>query len=423
MNRIEIIDRICGSGKTHAIIDWMKRNPIQRYLYVSPMLTEVEERIPSQAEWLNFKFPEVSGEYATKGDSLMALLREGHNIAFTHSLYLSFTRQHINTIREMGYILVVDEEVNLIQPLDSEYTSEDIRYLHKDGKLAIDKDKFGQLKWTWADYGSNARYSKLKNLCDLGMIYCVESPIDGELANLVIQLPVELVTASSRCIAISYLFKGSVMESFLKMRGIEVVDFDHEAGGVSFRYSNEEVIEKLKGLITFIETPSTKKIGRKSLSYTWYAKEMKQEDADELAAAIRSVAQKVGAISDDVMYTMPKNRAFPERKNAIVVKPKSLPADRCYVYCSARATNDFAHKHTLIHALYRHPNVTIASYLKHYGYPVDIDQFALAEMIQWIFRSRLRNQEPINLCLLSHRMRVLFNGWLESALRLRPDAK
>jgi len=32
MNRIEIIDRICGSGKTHAIVDWMKRNPLQRYL-------------------------------------------------------------------------------------------------------------------------------------------------------------------------------------------------------------------------------------------------------------------------------------------------------------------------------------------------------------------------------------------------------
>jgi len=35
-------------------------------------------------------------------------------------------------------------------------------------------------------------------------------------------------------------------------------------------------------------------------------------------------------------------------------------------------------------------------------------------MVQWVFRSRIRNGEPVDLCILSKRMKQLFIEWLES---------
>jgi len=46
------------------------------------------------------------------------------------------------------------------------------------------------------------------------------------------------------------------------------------------------------------------------------------------------------------------------------------------------------------------------------GYPIEEGRFALAEMLQWIWRSRIRKGEPIKLAILPKRMRMLFKDWL-----------
>ena len=43
----------------------------------------------------------------------------------------------------------------------------------------------------------------------------------------------------------------------------------------------------------------------------------------------------------------------------------------------------------------------------------DKDLWALSNMIQFVFRSRLRKVEPINLYVPSSRMREVFKRWLE----------
>ena len=45
----------------------------------------------------------------------------------------------------------------------------------------------------------------------------------------------------------------------------------------------------------------------------------------------------------------------------------------------------------------------------------DKDLWALSTMLQFIFRSRLRKGEPINLYIPSKRMRELFLKWLNGA--------
>lgn len=424
--KVEILDALCGTGKTHEIIEWMHRNPTNKYLYVSPLLSEVEDRIVPKCESLGFKSP-CSSDQHTKAEHLLDLLREGHNIAFTHNLYTRLTPEHMDLIEAHGYVLIIDEEVTMIEPLESSgagdggYTNNDLKYLYNDGKLKVDSEDFGRLVWNWEDYGDKAKYSRLKAMCDLGMVYCADFRKDrktgdhiDEIHSLVTQLPIKLLECCSRVILISYLFEGSIMDAFLKLKGVSVVPLDKEAEDIKLRFSNDEVRRDIRQLINFVETPSTQKVGRLRLTYTWYANEFSEDNAKMISSAIRSVGRDTDAKADDMMWTAPKDRAFGHKRNRHYIKPKGYPASKCYVYCSARATNNYEDKHTLVHALYRHPNLTVEKYLEHYGVQIDTDNFALAEMIQWIWRSRIRHRKPIHLCILSKRMDILFKHWLSS---------
>ena len=46
------------------------------------------------------------------------------------------------------------------------------------------------------------------------------------------------------------------------------------------------------------------------------------------------------------------------------------------------------------------------------GFPVNEDVFALSEMVQWIWRSAIREGNPINIYVPSARMRDLLTRWM-----------
>ena len=56
--------------------------------------------------------------------------------------------------------------------------------------------------------------------------------------------------------------------------------------------------------------------------------------------------------------------------------------------------------------------VSVESYLQDYGYPISREVFALSEMLQWVWRSRIRKGEKIVLAIASKRMYSLFIDWL-----------
>lgn len=66
----------------------------------------------------------------------------------------------------------------------------------------------------------------------------------------------------------------------------------------------------------------------------------------------------------------------------------------------------------LVHCYNRYPHLVTTAFLQDCGYPVDADKFAMSEMLQWIWRSRIRKGEPIKIAILSKRMRALFINWL-----------
>jgi len=82
---------------------------------------------------------------------------------------------------------------------------------------------------------------------------------------------------------------------------------------------------------------------------------------------------------------------------------------------TTRGTNDYMQCSHLIYLYDQNINFIVARWLGDSSKAFN-DAYALTELIQWVWRSRVRKGEPITLYLPSPRMRRLFEEWLKDHL-------
>ena len=420
-NKVEILDSIMGSNKTNRVLGWIDSNPNERYLYISPLLSEVDNtsRLATNLKHVSFEFPSTD-EYDTKTDDLLSKLEVGANISCTHSLYLSMTEKHLDLIEKFEYIVIIDEEVGVIDAF-KKYSTDDLAYLNSNGDIEI-SDEDGMISWVGAELGKKAKYKQFYNLCKAKAVYATKRSD----TMLVTQMPVELFTRAKRVIIMTYMFNGNVLDNFLKLKKVEVVPFTE----VQPTQIDKQEIRELIDL-----KPLDRKLLKLSMSVYGYDK-MDKKGFDLISNYIRSTGLSVGAKAVDTMYTLPKAVSSVEVKSGkrvaprgyltyktevldedgvVVLDGKGKPKTEdnyCWLHSGCRATNKYAYKWYLVHCYDRHPNLSVETYLKEYGCPVDKNVFALSEMLQWIWRSRIRKGETIVLAIASQRMHNLFLDWL-----------
>ena len=420
-NKVEILDSIMGSNKTNRVLDWIDSNPNERYLYISPLLSEVDNtsRLATNLKHVSFEFPSTD-ECDTKTDDLLSKLEVGANISCTHSLYLSMTEKHLDLIEKFEYIVIIDEEVGVIDAF-KKYSTDDLAYLNSNGDIEI-SDEDGMISWVGAELGKKAKYKQFYNLCKAKAVYATKRSD----TMLVTQMPVELFTRAKRVIIMTYMFNGNVLDNFLKLKKVEVVPFTE----VQPTQIDKQEIRELIDL-----KPLDRKLLKLSMSVYGYNK-MDKKGFDLISNYIRSTGLSVGAKAIDTMYTLPKavspvevksgKRVAPrgyltyktevlDEDGVVVLDGKGKPKtedNNCWLHSGCRATNKYAYKWYLVHCYDRHPNLSVETYLKEYGCPVDKNVFALSEMLQWIWRSRIRKGEVIVLAIPNTRMHNLFLDWL-----------
>ena len=420
-NKVEILDSIMGSNKTNRVLDWIDSNPNERYLYISPLLSEVDNtsRLATNLKHVSFEFPSTD-EYDTKTDDLLSKLEVGANISCTHSLYLSMTEKHLDLIEKFEYIVIIDEEVGVIDAFKT-YSTDDLAYLNSNGDIEI-SDEDGMISWVGAELGKKAKYKQFYNLCKAKAVYATKRSD----TMLVTQMPVELFTRAKRVIIMTYMFNGNVLDNFLKLKKVEVVPFTE----VQPTQIDKQEIRELIDL-----KPLDRKLLKLSMSVYGYDK-MDKKGFDLISNYIRSTGLSVGAKAIDTMYTLPKavspvevksgKRVAPrgyltyktevlDEDGVVVLDGKGKPKTEdnyCWLHSGCRATNKYAYKWYLVHCYDRHPNLSVETYLKEYGCPVDKNVFALSEMLQWIWRSRIRKGEGIVIAIPNTRMHNLFLDWL-----------
>lgn len=400
---ISILDACMGSGKTTYMLKWMESectdNSLTKILFASPLLSEVgnpegsteEERIgriglacPS----CNFKAPTPQ---PTKRDHLKQLLSAGENIAITHALLSDIDKDAIELIREQGYIVIIDETLEAVDGYRGLSNGDTLVLEHQ-----IEVQDDCRVKWI-GDTGH--RYDDVQRLCEENRLYHFHGQYFMSEVNP------DLLFAAKRVVVMTYLFRSSVMELWMKANGLSYWYMDNAALGLRPEY--ELKVEAAK-LIEFIEGTAKNhietKFSRKSLTYTGY-KNMGVDDLRAMSEQLKNLTHRGPhkTPARDVMWTCPKD-------NRTSISGKGFA--KGWVHCNARATNAYAHKSTLMYLLDRRMHPNLSTFFTNKGIDVDQEAYALSELIQWVWRSRIRNGKPIKLFIPNPRMKALIKDWL-----------
>lgn len=402
-NKVKLVDYMMGAGKSTGILDWMDANPQNSYIFVSPLLSEVEEngRVHEHLKNVTLEIP--SDEDGTKSKSLLRMLEKGDSIACTHSLYLSMNERHFRELEARGYIVILDEEVNVIDGFNK-YSKSDLQWLLEKGDISV-RDEDGMVEWISPrdKIDTKHKYYNFLQYCDAKALYSTKRSD----VMMVSQLPIKLFEVAKEVIILTYMFKGNVLDSFLKLKGFEVESFD------GFECSNPSK-ESIRKLLTVV--PPNKKIVGYSMSSTWWS-EANANQINDVANYIRSTARTNGMTADDVLWTIPKARAVKQKgQKRNLMKPMSYTRDSakntCFLSAQTRATNVYHEKRAMFHCYNRRPLVPVSSYLQDYNCNIDFKVFATSEMVQWLWRGCIRKGEPMLVGIGCERMYNYFCDWL-----------
>lgn len=404
-NVVEVLDSMMGTSKSTNVLKWIDDNPQGSYIFVSPLLSEVDEggRIHKALNKVVFEVP-VS-DVGNKSTHFLELLEDGENIACTHSLYLCMTDRHFEAMEKHNYTVIIDEEIDIIGNFDK-YSSADLEWLIVNNEVEISPTD-GMVSWV-GDRSliiPSHKYYTLLNYCDSKSLYSSTR----SKTMMVTQLPVKLFECAKRVIILTYMFEGNVLDSFLKLKGFEVKKF------TEVELVNKSK-ESVKELITLI--PPDKNLYNYSLSTSWYKNRATAKEISDVNNYIRRICRGSGFTAREVAWCVPKERAVKSYNVTNIVKPVGFTYDdegkHCHLSATIRATNSYSHKKVMVHCYDRHPHVSVAAYLNDYGCGIDKDVFALSELLQWSWRGCIRNDEPMTLAIGSKRMYNLFKDWLEN---------
>lgn len=416
-----------GSGKTSAMLKYALDNPEKHFLYVTPYLNEIQ-RVRTQSHYI-FKEPQNRGE--GKLAALHALLSEGKNVATTHALFLLATSETIQLIREYEYTLILDETLDIfreynevVSSLDGKVVNKsDVLWLRNEGYLCVSEDY--SLTWN-GGYVDGFHFSEVKRLAENGNLKCIDNMLYWAY-------PVEVLGAFNEIYILTYMFEGSMFSSYLNMHGLEYEKLSAGKGengqycicdyaeDLSQRAEIRRLIDVYEG--NYNELGSTPY----AFSVNWLLKR-KQEEVNSISNVMVNYKRSQKAHARNLMWTTTKNSDFYQKlevrgfkytrqltKAEREMDEACLRHLRCFVPCTTRATNDYADRTVLIYLLNRYMKPEIEKYFLGHGVPIDKEKFALSEMLQWIWRSAIRNGEPIKVFIPSSRMRNLLLDWLNAA--------
>ena len=411
---IEILDCCCGSGKTTKLIDDIsKLNNDTKVIYVTPLLSEcyrVSGAYPKETEDGDvdysqpeiqefggyiydtshklyskfFQHPTASNKDGSKLTGLTSLLEQGHNITTTHALFRSLTKEHLDLIKSQNYLLVIDEVLSVY----TEYLElkNELPKLLENKIMFLDTDGV-TLRWNRTLCCDLERYETEINLCDSGSLLLLDNKV------LLWEMSPEILSCFKQIKMATYLFDGSYMCGFLKYHG--------------FTYTTETFGKKgkdFKSLIQIVNDDKLNKIGDRITALSSSSQVNNRTYNEQLKKNLVNLFNHKHKVPKEERLWCCYKGAF----NSI----KGFGYTKNFLAVGTKATNNYAHTSVVAFTVNLFANPIIARHLQTKGITIDENKLALGEMIQWLYRSRIRKNESIVAYIPSRRMRELLIDWL-----------
>lgn len=405
---VKICNAIMGSGKTSATIAYINAHPEKRFLYITPYLPEAK-RIREGCPRARFVEPsDQIPEYGlSKSVHSLALIEEGRNIASTHQAMMYYTPETYKRLKEMGYCVIIDEEVNVLQEAP-EVTYNDVKIAESAGYVY--QSAPNEFRLTGRPY-EGGRFTHMFRLMASRPLMYVGNNTTYKKKLWYWIFSTEMFQQLDDITVLTYLFDGSEMQAFMRIHGIE-----HELIGVrrtssgDYEFTNDlnyrpEYTKNLANMIHIEESEKLNSVGddRNALSKGWY--DNHPDEVEQLRKNIYNFFRnKIKCSVKDRMCGTFKDHWGKIRDKGYY---------KSNVVFTKRSSNEFRDRSVLVYPVNIFANGNIVSYYSQRGERFDNDHYALSIMIQWIWRSAIRDGKEIWLYVPSKRMRTLLINWIE----------
>lgn len=398
---VYIIDEMMGRGKTSAAINFVNRSdPEERFLFIVPYLTE-GDRIASSCAARNFKQPLKEGG---KLNNIKVLFRERHNIVATHVLFQMLDREALDLIQEQRYTLIMDEVADVASQIEiTQYDMDNI--LSNYGHIGEDKRLF------WDDPYAGV-FDTYREIIESRQAYAYNDYYWIHLC------PIELFLAFDDIYVMTYMFEDQMHRCYFDLNGIAYERL-YISGNSPETYSFSDQPHPpdpvdYRSLIKIERNEKLNRIGDgyHDLSKSWYRRNTGKTDMvllkNNTLNFFRNYARTPASLN---LWT-----TYGEDEQLHVDWFKILSGGgyaRSGLACNTKGTNDYRERTSLAYLVNRFPQTNLYNFLTSAGIELNRDRYALSEMIQWIWRSAIRDDKEIYLYIPSRRMRELLDGWLE----------
>lgn len=444
MKKITVIDAPCGAGKTSWSIQMINSMPEENFVFCTPYLDEIS-RIQESCRMANgqLRFREPLVFNGPKIDDFNNLLSNCSDIAVTHCTFLNATEETLDYIREGNYYLIVDEVLDVLIDFNHAQSVEndvrqsvnkaDVTALISQNLISVGRNY--KVTWTGGDYEPEYKYYEVARYAKMGRLYCVRNQL------MMLVFPPEVFQCFKKVYVLTYMFDGSVLKHYFDYFGIDCEMASIEPDDNLYRvvpYSSEldmQFRRKCRDLINICKDERLNGgLKRNALSKRWYDNSKNDDRLQKLRNNIghyfNRVLPEASASNGDIMWTCPKEyedklkgKGY-TRIKGLTREEMRLPMEqrqkleneaRCFVPCNARATNKYRARWALAYCYNMYYNPYIRGFFadrEEGSIELNEDAYALSCLIQWIFRSRIRDGKPIEIYIPSVRMRELLMNWL-----------
>ena len=442
---ILVLDAIMGNGKTQRIKQIILETK-QPVIYITPLLEEAHTVVGAIVDEKGRHVKDDSGYYMYDNKHILAskcfmlpsnknnngsklehikhLILNNHNIASTHQLFSILDQDVISLLQMNNYMLIVDEALNVWHNLNiyeglvdsaktnkqlvedekqergsGSMTDREVQNLIKNGVIEV--DPLGLLHWQSDKFevDDGLFLSRVKRLCDLKQLYLSNGRVVFWELNSVV------LNCFSNIVVGTYMFEHNFMSHYLDVHG--------------FEYKVEKFGNKpsfYKDLIN-IEQGKLNLIGEKDYSLSYNDLCMKKHSENHPKDVLRKnldnfLKNKCKSKSGERIWTCFK-------KVTPTISNQRYTND--WVAYNIKATNDYRYIEHVAYLCNNFPNTfLVAMVTKRNSREFNGDLWALQEMLQYVWRSRIRGNEDvksledrkINLYIPSKRMRNLLEQWL-----------
>lgn len=425
---IYVCDAIMGNGKTQAAITYMNEHNDQKFVYISPYLDEAD-RIFADCPSLHFEEPRRLWNYeGSKVKHTLALLERGANIATTHQAFKMYTEETLQAIRDHGYTIIIDESIDMLESCD--ISAGDVQLLLDAGYIEEENGRYRLIKKDYDGTAFRDFMRRIRSQC-LTMVDAQKTectPSENELDTIKYDnfkegtvrlfywvLSPELLNSFKDVFILTYLFESQSLNYMMKIYempyeriGIEECEYGNGYRFCEYPGFTPEYIHHIKDMIEIVENKKLNSIGdyETALSVSWFSKN-KGEGRKKLKNNIYNVFSNIWKDSEAEKRMWSTYKSMKED-----LKGKGYTNG--FSSLNLRASNMYRNKKYLVYACNLYMNVKEKLYYQKNGIAVDDDKYALSIMIQWIWRSAIRDGEKIYLYIPSSRMRRILKDWMNS---------